>query len=108
MPQSSLQATRAAAASALPPAMPPATGIRLAIVTATPPGPAAPQHPPHHGSAFRECLAQCPDGAECEVVAVFRDQARALAGDGDAVGLGGVTVTSSNRETAWKTVTRPW
>ena len=86
--------------------MPPATGIRLAIVTATPPSP--PGRAGAARGAARERLAQGPDRAEGEVVGVLRDQPAPSPVTATLSASAGVTVTSSNRDTAWNTVTRPW
>ncbi len=98
-PHSSLQATSAPAASALPPASPAATGIRFLISMATPgesrtPGPTA------WTSAVTAREARLPPSsgtlsAPSPVTATLSVSARD-------------TVTSSYSASAWNTVTRSW
>ena len=94
--QSSLAATRAAAASALPPASPAATGIRLAMLTRTP----AVRLPP------RTCLRSA---ATARSARLSPSWGTVLAPSPVTVTVSrsaGSTVTSSNSATAWNTVTR--
>ena len=93
--QSSLQATRAAAASPLPPASPAATGIRLAIVMWTP-GAA--------GTAVRS--AATARSARLSWSAGTRSAPSPLTVTPSRPA--GSAVISSNSETAWNTVTRSW
>ena len=93
-PHSAAQPTSAAAASALPPAMPPATGICLVISMAT--------GPPRAG-----VLGQQPGGGAGQVLGAGRHAGRA-GWCGPSAGPPGAMVTSSARSTAWKTVTRSW
>ena len=93
-PTAALQATRAAAASAEPPARPPATGIALAIVSSTAAGrPAAGREP--GPPARRGCCSSAgtPRGRPCR-----RTRSSSA----------GRAVSSSKRSTAWKTVMSSW
>ena len=88
----SLHATRVAAASALPPARPAATGIRLAILIASPGASGAPG-PTARASAPAARAARLPPSAgtlPAPSPVTIRLSRSA-----------GATVTSSNRETAW-------
>ena len=92
--QSSLQATSVAAASALPPARPAATGIRLRISIRT----AAPR--------CAGGLGQRAGGLPGEIRPAGGYRRGVLTGHRDGGPVRGPTVTSSNSDTAWKTVTR--
>ncbi len=99
VPHSSLQATSAAAASALPPASPAATGIRFLISMASPgssrqPGPTASVS----AATARAARLSPPSGT----LAAPSPLTRTLSVSA------GATVTSSNRARAWNTVTRSW
>ena len=105
--QRALQATSAAAASALPPASPPATGIRLLIATATPARPSGPASGAAPSRAVIAC-AQRPHRAQRQVVTVGGTWSAPSPATVTLSAAAASTVTSSNSEMAWKTVTRPW
>src|SRR5215510_13741941 len=93
----SLHATRVAAALALPPASPAATGIRLMILIASPGASAAPGPTTRSSAAAaRAARLLASAGTSPAPSPVTTTLSRSA----------GATVTSSNRETAWNTVTR--
>ena len=95
--QSSLHATSVAAASALPPARPADTGIRLRISICTADLPRR-CSPAARARAARAARLARPAGTEAASCPVTRTLVRSA----------GRTVTSSNSDTAWNTVTRSW
>src|ERR1700677_455155 len=91
---SALQATRAAAASALPPASPAATGMRLAIVTRT--GSTAPGSASRNAATARHARLSPSWGT-----ALAPSPVTVISSRSD-----GATVIVSYSDTAWNTVTR--